>query len=89
MEFLKKSLLEMDCTEQVIVARSWLDAFGHQSGYIIGTASIFECLTWDAKAFFFSTPPMPLQAAISNCMLCLLSDWPTKQDENMFKFRGR
>lgn len=73
-DFLKKSLLPLNCTVQIIVAGSWFDSFNHQGGYVTGTASLIECLTWDAKAYFFSTPPMPLQAAMSNCMLRLLSE---------------
>jgi serine palmitoyltransferase len=80
-DFLRKSLLQLDCTVQVLVAGSWFNAFGHQGGYVTGTASTVECLTWDAKAFFFSTPPMPLQAAMSDRMLRLLSERPTKLDE--------
>lgn len=73
-DFLKKSLLPLNCTVQIIVAGSWFDSFNHQGGYVTGTASLIECLTWDAKAYFFSTPPMPLQAAMSDRMLCLLSE---------------
>ena len=80
-DFLRRLLLPLDCTAQVIVAGSWFDAFGHQGGYVTGTASTVECLTWDAKAFFFSTPPMPLQAAMSDRMLRLLSERPTKRVE--------
>ncbi|KAH8820193.1 pyridoxal phosphate-dependent transferase [Xylogone sp. PMI_703] len=71
--FLRKSLLPLDCSAQVLVAGSWFDAFGHQGGYVTGTADTVEQLTWDAKAFFFSTPPMPVQAAMSDRMLELLS----------------
>lgn len=73
-DFLKKSLLPLQCTVQIVVAGSWFDAFNHQGGYVTGTASLIEFLTWDAKAFFFSTPPMPLQAGMSNRMLRLLSE---------------
>ncbi len=81
-DFLRKALLPLDCTVQVIVAGSWFDAFGHQGGYVTGTASTVECLTWDAKAFFFSTPPMPLQAAMSDRMLRLLSERPTEGSDD-------
>ncbi len=81
-DFLRKALLSLDCTVQVIVAGSWFDAFGHQGGYVTGTASTVECLTWDAKAFFFSTPPMPLQAAMSDRMLRLLSERPTEGSDD-------
>ena len=80
-DFLRKALLPLDCTVQVIVAGSRFDAFGHQGGYVTGTASTVECLTWDAKAFFFSTPPVPLQAAMSDRMLRLLSERPSEGDE--------
>jgi serine palmitoyltransferase len=81
-DFLKNVLGQLDCTVNVIVAGSWFDAFGHQGGYVTGTASLVECLTWDAKAFFFSTPPMPLQAAMSDRMLSLLSERTIEKDEN-------
>lgn len=81
-DFLRKALLPLNCTVQVIVAGSWFDAFGHQGGYVTGTASTVECLTWDAKAFFFSTPPMPLQAAMSDRMLRLLQEGPTKKTDD-------
>lgn len=58
---------------RVLVAGSWFHAFGHQGGYLVGSAGSIECLSWDAKAFVFSTPPMPLQACMSDRMLCLLS----------------
>ena len=51
---------------RVIVAGSWYDAFGHQGGYVTGHADTVEALTWDAKAYFFSTPPMPLQACMTD-----------------------
>lgn len=71
-DFLATLLRPLGCPTQVLVAGSWFDAFGHQGGYVTGTASTVECLTWDAKAFFFSTPPMPLQAAMSDRKLRLL-----------------
>ena len=80
--FLKKAFSTLNCPIDVIVAGSWFDAFGHQGGYVIGTASLVECLTWDAKAFFFSTPPMPLQAAMSDRMLRLLSEQAIEHVEN-------
>ncbi|WEW58143.1 serine palmitoyltransferase [Emydomyces testavorans] len=72
--FLRDALRPLHCEVEVLVAGSWFDAFGHQGGYVTGSASKVECLTWNTKAFFFSTPPMPLQAAISDRMLQILSD---------------
>ncbi|KAI9715084.1 MAG: hypothetical protein M1812_006202 [Candelaria pacifica] len=51
---------------RIIVAGSWYDAFGHQGGYVTGHKDTVEALTWDAKAYFFSTPPMPLQAMMTD-----------------------
>ena len=63
--FLKTNLARFPGKSTILVAGSWYDAFGHQGGYVTGSASAVESLTWDAKAYFFSTPPMPLQAAMS------------------------
>ena len=37
-----------------------------------GHADTVEALTWDAKAYFFSTPPMPLQACMTDKVLEVL-----------------
>lgn len=71
--FFKHALGPIASKTTVLVAGSWYDAFGHQGGYVTGDASTVESLTWNAKAFFFSTPPMPLQAAMSDKALELLS----------------
>jgi serine palmitoyltransferase len=55
-----------DVEVRCIVAGSWYDSFGHQGGYVTGHKDTIEALTWDAKAFFFSTPPMPLQAQMTD-----------------------
>ncbi|KAI9695781.1 MAG: hypothetical protein M1836_006047 [Candelina mexicana] len=60
-----KGLGKMGKKVRIVVAGSWYDAFGHQGGYVTGHADTVEALTWDAKAYFFSTPPMPLQAAMT------------------------
>lgn len=57
---------------RVIVAGGWYDSFGHQGGYVTGHADTVEALTWDAKAYFFSTPPMPLQACMTDKTIELL-----------------
>ena len=57
---------------RIIVAGSWYDAFGHQGGYVTGHADTVEALTWDAKAYFFSTPPMPLQACMTDMAIEIL-----------------
>jgi len=54
------------------VTFEWYDAFGHQGGHIKGTAAAVEALTWNAKAYFFSTPSMPLQAAMLDHAIALL-----------------
>ncbi|KAI9817369.1 MAG: hypothetical protein M1832_004676 [Thelocarpon impressellum] len=64
-DFLKISLARFPGQHTVLVVGSWFDSFGHQGGYVTGLADAVESLTWDAKAYFFSTPPMPLQAAMS------------------------
>lgn len=76
-DFLNISLAKLGCPSSIVIAGSWFDAFGHQGGYAVGTADMIEALTWEAKAYFFSTPPMPLQAAMSDRMLELLE----KKDE--------
>lgn len=73
-DFLKKSFANLGCPSNMVIAGSWFDAFGHQGGYAVGTADSIEALTWEAKAYFFSTPPMPLQAAMSDKMLELLAE---------------
>ena len=55
-----------DVEVRCIVAGSWYDSFGHQGGYVTGHKDTVEALTWDAKAYFFSTPPMPLQAQMTD-----------------------
>lgn len=59
---------------RVMVTGSWYDAFGHQGGYVTGHAASVEALTWDAKAYFFSTPPMPLQTCMTDRAIELLQD---------------
>ena len=59
---------------RIIVAGSWYDAFGHQGGYVTGYADTVEALTWDARAYFFSTPPMPLQACMTERAIRILED---------------
>ena len=56
-----------------IVAGSWYNSFGHQGGYVTGHKDTVEALTYDAKAYFFSTPPMPLQAMMTDKTLEILS----------------
>lgn len=57
-----------------IVAGSWYDSFGHQGGYVTGHKDTVEALTWDAKAYFFSTPPMPLQAQMTDKAIEILQN---------------
>lgn len=73
-DFLVKALGRRSSSVQVLVAGSWYNAFGHQGGYVTGAAPVVENLTWDARAFFFSTPPMPLQTAMSDKALELLAE---------------
>ncbi|PYI12628.1 a-oxoamine synthase fum8 [Aspergillus sclerotiicarbonarius CBS 121057] len=71
--FFRTTLGATTAKTTVLVTGSWFDSFGHQGGYVIGGASMVESLTVNAKAFLFSTPPMPVQAAISDRALELLS----------------
>ena len=64
--FLVDTFAHIRSKVRIIVAGSWYDAFGHQGGYVTGHADSVEALTWDAKAYFFSTPPMPLQACMTD-----------------------
>ncbi|KAI4199277.1 MAG: hypothetical protein LQ350_004737 [Teloschistes chrysophthalmus] len=66
---------------RVMVAGSWYDAFGHQGGYVTGHAASVEALTWDAKAYFFSTPPMPLQACMTDRAIELLQQGYGKEGQ--------
>lgn len=70
--FLVNAFGRMNAKTRVIVAGGWYDSFGHQGGYVTGHADTVEALTWDAKAFFFSTPPMPLQASMTDKALEIL-----------------
>jgi serine palmitoyltransferase len=58
----------------MLVAGSWYNAFGYQGGYNLGAADVIEYLTWDARAYFFPTPLMPLQTAMSEKALGLLQE---------------
>jgi len=57
---------------EIVVAGSWYSSFGHQGGYVVGAGTIVESLSWNARAYFFSTPPMPMQTVMSNKALELL-----------------
>lgn len=70
--FLVDTFGRMSEKTRVIVAGGWYDSFGHQGGYVTGHADTVEALTWDAKAYFFSTPPMPLQACMTDKAIELL-----------------
>ena len=64
--FLVETFERINSNVRIIVAGGWYDSFGHQGGYVTGHAATVEALTWDAKAYFFSTPPMPLQACMTD-----------------------
>ncbi len=64
--FLIETFERINPNVRIIVAGGWYDSFGHQGGYVTGHAATVEALTWDAKAYFFSTPPMPLQACMTD-----------------------
>ena len=64
--FLTETFERINPNVRVIVAGGWYDSLGHQGGYVTGHAATVEALTWDAKAYFFSTPPMPLQACMTD-----------------------
>ncbi|KAI2951053.1 hypothetical protein CBS147321_1322 [Aspergillus niger] len=70
----------------VLITGSWFDSFGHQGGYIIGGASMIESLTVKAKAFLFSTPPMPVQAAMSDRALEILSSASPESSDRSYDF---
>lgn len=72
--FLNEALDGFLASVIILVAGSWYDAFGHQGGYVTGTATAVEALTWNAKSHVFPTPPMPMQAAMSNKTLQMLED---------------
>lgn len=57
----------------VAISGCWYDAFGHQGGYAISSAAFVEALTVHSKVFVFSTPPSPVQAAMTNRTLELLA----------------
>ena len=73
-DFFTRELGKRASDVKVLVAGSWYNAFGHQGGYVLGAADLIEYLTWDARAYFFSTPPMPLQTAMSEKALELLQE---------------
>lgn len=58
---------------EVVVAGSFFNAFGQQGGYIISSASFVEVHTVSSKSFVFSTPPTPVQVAMSGKVLEILS----------------
>lgn len=64
--FLTETFARINTHVRIIVAGGWYDSLGHQGGYVTGHAATVEALTWDAKAYFFSTPPMPLQACMTD-----------------------
>ncbi len=64
--FLIETFERINPNVRIIVAGGWYESFGHQGGYVTGHAATVEGLTWDAKAYFFSTPPMPLQACMTD-----------------------
>lgn len=57
----------------IAISGCWYDAFGHQGGYVISSAAFIEALTVHSKVFVFSTPPSPVQAAMSDKTLELLA----------------
>ncbi|KAK4903588.1 hypothetical protein LTR49_026797 [Elasticomyces elasticus] len=70
--FLSKHLGTRTKGVEVLVAGSWYNSFRHQGGYVVGAGTIVESLPWNARAFFFSTPPIPLQTVMSSKALELL-----------------
>lgn len=57
---------------QISILGSWYHSLGHQGGYIIGPSSAIHSLSFQARAYVFSTPPMPLQTVMTSKMLELL-----------------
>lgn len=73
-DFFTRELGERASHVKVLVAGSCYNAFRHQGGYVLGAADLIEYLNWDARAYFFSTPPMLLQTAMSEKALELLQE---------------
>nr|AAG27130.3 Fum8p [[Gibberella] fujikuroi var. moniliformis]ADQ38989.1 FUM8p [[Gibberella] fujikuroi var. moniliformis]ADQ38994.1 FUM8p [[Gibberella] fujikuroi var. moniliformis]ADQ38995.1 FUM8p [[Gibberella] fujikuroi var. moniliformis]ADQ38996.1 FUM8p [[Gibberella] fujikuroi var. moniliformis] len=72
--FLNQSLgIKLAPKTEIIVTGSFFNAFGQQGGYIISSASFIEVHTVSSKSFVFSTPPTPIQAALSGKVLEILS----------------
>lgn len=61
----------------VVIFGSWFDSFRHQGGYVIGSESFTESHTISSRSFMFSSPPMIVQAAMSDKELELLSSSST------------
>lgn len=57
----------------VVVFGSWFESFHHQGGYVISSQVFTDSHTVSSKSFVFSTPPMIVQAAMSDKALELLS----------------
>ncbi|KAJ5056058.1 pyridoxal phosphate-dependent transferase [Bipolaris maydis] len=57
----------------VVVFGSWFESFHHQGGYVISSQMFTDSHTVSSKSFVFSTPPMIVQAAMSDKVLELLS----------------
>lgn len=72
--FLKKMLgKKLAPKTELVVTGSFFNAFGQQGGYIISSASFVEVHTVSSKSFVFSTPPTPVQVAMSQKVLEILS----------------
>nr|A0A3G9HHK2.1 RecName: Full=Aminotransferase ALT4; AltName: Full=AAL-toxin biosynthesis cluster protein 4 [Alternaria alternata]BBG74270.1 oxamine synthetase [Alternaria alternata] len=57
----------------VVVFGSWFHSLNHQGGYVISSEAFTEAHTVSSKSFVFSTPPMIVQAAMSEKTLELLA----------------
>ncbi|MCJ1397575.1 hypothetical protein MMC11_000769 [Xylographa trunciseda] len=71
--FLTNTLARVSRRVTILVAGSWYEAFAHQGGYLVGPSTAVETLSYTAKSVFFSTPPLPLQAAMTLKTLEILS----------------
>ncbi|KAF7548178.1 hypothetical protein G7Z17_g7228 [Cylindrodendrum hubeiense] len=69
----------------VVCFGSWFDSFRHQGGYLIGGEAFMESHTVSSKSFVFSTPPMIVQAAMSDKTLELLSSQAVTRGQEVLK----
>lgn len=72
--FLADAARPLPCPTRFMMAGSWYEAFGQSGGYVVGDAAVVEPLTWTSTGYFFSTSPLPLQAAMADTVLRRMSE---------------